>query len=458
MFVLAAGLLAMMILPRLKQLSPVYYRLSLIVIGVLMFGFIAGSTVNDASGFLGFTVLCGIVFLGLLAGIYYVYRPSPLDSISIHKHHILLHSPHIFPIYSFNTMVRGRENPLTEVNERVWTFYGVFGVMYLWGVFALFFMAPTTVGLTVSSLALAGAFLFTSELLHRASVLNDELAEAIDYLEEGSPMYYEVLNQAKWIATRNQLLNDTTLFISTKQNRLAVDVGIQTDALTPGSLELTAQQSIITHLEHVYTHQNWETVYAQYTALSRSLPKTSCCGIRRDFNVNVEGVLVSRREAFRLCDSLFLDSSAFYRRNLLYQLNVQQELIKAVRGKQYDRLTQIIAMLRDEGNFTITVDYLKTLDPLSEEMQRYEASVDLWVEKRARLLAELARVKAERDADQRRRDTLALLAQEEAKKAAELKAIEDLKRKGSRDRSRKESTRGGGGAAGETTGGRNGSV
>jgi hypothetical protein len=90
----------------------------------------------------------------------------------------------------------------------------------VWGVFALFFLTPTTVGLCVSSLALVGAMLFTHEIKHLASVRSDQLADAIDWLEEGSTLYFSTLSQCKWTATKNQLLNETSLYISTTKNKL----------------------------------------------------------------------------------------------------------------------------------------------------------------------------------------------------------------------------------------------
>lgn len=98
-------------------------------------------------------------------------------------------------------------------------------VCYVWGVFALFFQSPTTVGLCVSSLSLAATLLLTHELRHRAHTRNRLLAEAVDYLHEGSKHYRSVLDQCKWIATKNQLLNDTTLYISTKKNKLVRSTG-----------------------------------------------------------------------------------------------------------------------------------------------------------------------------------------------------------------------------------------
>jgi hypothetical protein len=278
-------------------------------------------------------------------------------------------------------------------------------VCYVWGVFALFFQSPTTVGLCVSSLSLAATMLFTHELRHRAHARNHLLAEAVDYLHEGSPLYRRVLDQCKWIATKNQLLNDTTLYISTKKNKLvrtrsghgacssrhggssfapllilsnhlvlflaalscllfsllsqATDIGIQTDALVPGSLNFVAQQSIIAHLHFIFDQQNWAATKQRYNELSARLPRMSCCGLRRSMTLEVEGVRLSRRDAFRLADELFLDGAAFYRRAELYNINMQQELVKAVEAIKYDRMVNIVAMLREQGNMAVTVEHLR---------------------------------------------------------------------------------------------------
>lgn len=360
MLVFVLALIGAMAMPRIRELSVLWYRIICTTVVVLVLALVVGATLNDADGFLGFTVLCAICEVMLLCVVYYAYRGSPQDALSIHKHKLILYSPFIFPIYEFDTMARGRTNPLTEVNHRVWSIYALFAVAYIWGIFALFFISPTTVGLCVSSLAITGGVIFTSELMHRAAVRNDQLAESIDYLEEGSDVYMSVLAQCKWIATKNQLLNDTSLFVSTKQNRLALDIGIQTEAATPDSVEVKAQRAIIEHLEHIYTDQNWEKTHDEYTRLHQSLPKLSCCGVRSDFDVVIDGERVTRREAFRRCDALFLASAAYFRRNQLYELNLQQELIKSVEGRKYDRLTQIIAMIREGGNFAITIEYLQS--------------------------------------------------------------------------------------------------
>lgn len=141
----------------------------------------------------------------------------------------------------------------------------------------------------------------------------------------------------------------------------ATDIGIQTDALVPGSLNMVAQESIIAHLNFVYTHQNWSDTKAKYNALNARLAKFSCCGVRRNMAVDVEGVRVSRRDAFRLADELFLDGAAFYRRAELFNLNVQQELVKAVEAIKHDRMVSIVAMLREQGNMTVTVEHLKSV-------------------------------------------------------------------------------------------------
>jgi hypothetical protein len=95
-----------------------------------------------------------------------------------------------------------------------------------------------------------------------------------------------------------------------------------------------AYESIIHQLEFMYTNQDWRATKEKYERLNSRLPKMSCCGLRDDFHVDVDGVRVNRREAFRLADELFMDGAAFYKRALLYNLNLQQEIIKAVQAKQ----------------------------------------------------------------------------------------------------------------------------
>ena len=50
------------------------------------------------------------------------------DSVNIYQHKQIIYSPHVFPIYEFDTMAKGKTNPLREVNHRVWSVYGIFGV------------------------------------------------------------------------------------------------------------------------------------------------------------------------------------------------------------------------------------------------------------------------------------------------------------------------------------------
>ena len=154
-----------------------WYKLICTVSVVLMFGFAISATLEDSSGFTAFTVLCAVCFLALLGVIYYAHRGSPYgqewdagraaaaplpvvqeslrspsrmadyfcfvffrslvracpprarpDTLSIHKHKVLIYSPHVFPIFEFDTMAKGKTNPLTEVNHRVWSVYAIFAV------------------------------------------------------------------------------------------------------------------------------------------------------------------------------------------------------------------------------------------------------------------------------------------------------------------------------------------
>ena len=422
-------LMGFMVLPKIKEISPFWHKLICTISAVILFGITVSATVGDASGFSSFTMLCVIVFLGLLCVVYYAYRGSPYDAQSIFKHRTLIYSPHVFPIFEFDIMAKGKINPLTEANQRVWSVYALFGVAYAWGVMALFFMQPVTVGMCVSSLALVGVFLFTAEMRHRAWVRNDAFAEAVDYLEEGSELYMSVLSQCKWIATKNQLLNDTSLYISTRKNKLAADIGIQTDTLTPGSLNLIAQQSIIAHLEFLFADQDWQRTKDKYHALDARLGKISCCGIRSKLDMEIDGVRVSRREAFRILDERFCDGAQFYKRSLLYELNLAQEFMKSVESRIHDRFQSMVTMLREGGDETVTIEHLKTLSPLSKQMQQYETDVDEWLEKRARMLAEHARIKAEKDEDARRREALAVVAAENLKKLKAERAAAELKQK-----------------------------
>lgn len=236
----------------------------------------------------------------------------------------------------------------------------------------------------------------------------------------------------------------------------ATDIGIQTDALVPGSLNFVAQQSIIAHLHFIFDQQNWAATKQRYNELSARLPRMSCCGLRRNMTLEVEGVRLSRRDAFRLADELFLDGAAFYRRAELYNINMQQELVKAVEAIKYDRMVNIVAMLREQGNMAVTVEHLRyvsksahscalrctqalwrhasrrvrshfrtprfrtprsarprmltwplafavrvarcvrtarSLHPLDPELLQYDSQVDAWTEKHARVLAEHARIR-----------------------------------------------------------------
>lgn len=85
----------------------------------------------------------------------------------------------------------------------------------MWGVFALFFESPTAIGLSISSLSLAGASLFTLELMYRSYSRHDQFAACVDYLEEGSVLYLNTLIQCKWIATKKQLLSEAAIFFNT---------------------------------------------------------------------------------------------------------------------------------------------------------------------------------------------------------------------------------------------------
>ena len=376
MLIFVIGLMAIMVLPKLKDLSPAWYKIVSTGSLVLMIAFVVGSTLQDSSGFIGFTVMCGLLLIAMFGVVYYAFRGSPYDEISIHKHKLIVYSEHIFPIYQFDTMAKGKVNPLTEVNHRVWPIYAIFGICYVWGIFALFFLSPTTIGLCVSSLAIAGAAIYTSELMFRASVRNHELAEAIDYMEEGSETYHTILSQCKWIATKNQLLADSTLFISTKENRLAAEMPIQADAHSHLTLDSKAQDAIIDQLEFIHTQQDWRSLRDKYLSLDRSLSHLTCCGRRSSYEFVIDGEVLTRREAFRRLDSLFIASTQCFQRSQMYDINLQQEIIKAVVGRKYDRMTQILAMIREKGNFTITMEYLKSVnqDAMIEILQLWLVS------------------------------------------------------------------------------------
>ncbi len=77
MFAMIMGLVALMVLPRIKELSAFWYKLIVTAIVVLLFGFVISSTLKDSSGFTAFTLLCALAFIALLAVIYYAYKGSP---------------------------------------------------------------------------------------------------------------------------------------------------------------------------------------------------------------------------------------------------------------------------------------------------------------------------------------------------------------------------------------------
>jgi hypothetical protein len=43
---------------------------------------------------------------------------------------------------------------------------------------------------------------------------------------------------------------------------------------------------------------------------------------------------ITRRDGHRKIDELFQDSTAYYQRQTLYEINLQQEIIKAVEARQ----------------------------------------------------------------------------------------------------------------------------
>jgi len=461
MLIFIIGLAAIIVMPKLKRFSPAWFNLISTIVAILIFGFIVAATLNDSSGFTGFTVLCALSVLGLSCVVYYAYRGSPYDRVSIHRHKLILYSPHIFPIYEYDTMATGRCNPMSRVNHRVWSVYAIGGVCYVWGVFALFFITPPAVGLCVSSLAIAASMLFSLELMHRAARRSEELAFAVDYFDEASADYLTVLSRCKWIATQNQILDDAPIVnMTTNTNKLIVKPSISDiHASTSSSSSTTSTTTVppipspphflgldrmsvstlIRQLDFIHQHQDWRDTSHRYKRLASRMSMYHCCAISRRYDEEVEGVNVSRREAFRVLDELFVDSVTFYRRHTLYHLNLQQELIKEVEARRYGRWNDIVAMLREAGQTCVTIDYIRSLPIGSPELERYEVDVERWLEKRAKKAEEAARIKRERDLESRRRALLArdLAAQRKQRRVEEAAA----KRRKRREEMEKEKRR-----------------
>lgn len=61
------------------------------------------------------------------------------------------------------------------------------------------------------------------------------------------------------------------------------------NASTPAGLESVALQSLIAQLEVIDSEQQWETTHAKFKRLNDALAPFSCCGIRNEFEQEIDG-------------------------------------------------------------------------------------------------------------------------------------------------------------------------
>ncbi len=66
--------------------------------------------------------------------------------------------------------------------------YLFFGTGFVWGALAVWFVQPSWVGIGISSLLVVWAYTFTLSKRRKSAM---KLAEAVDFLVEGSPAYKE---------------------------------------------------------------------------------------------------------------------------------------------------------------------------------------------------------------------------------------------------------------------------
>jgi hypothetical protein len=213
--------------------------------------------------------LVGIILIGWSI---HSTSESPLDglSISIHRHMEIFYSSSIFPIYQYNSLIdslsanetsddhsntdehtsesalnltSSTKNPLIEVNGRVWPLFAIFILSYTWGVFSLFFMTNVSTGLAVSSASIVGFILLFLELKHHSQLQYDLLCETIDWLDEGSTLYQQVLRQCKWKACINQYLGDHSILLprSSRPSSSSSDTSFDIGSNLPVDVNLDAR-------------------------------------------------------------------------------------------------------------------------------------------------------------------------------------------------------------------------
>lgn len=61
---------------------------------------------------------------------------------------------------------------------------------------------------------------------------------------------------------------------------------------SPEHIDFIAQESLISHLQFQILNQSWQPTLARYEELQKSLTKITCCGNRKDFQVDMNGQIV----------------------------------------------------------------------------------------------------------------------------------------------------------------------
>ncbi len=192
--------------PRLRLVHIIYP-----IVAVLL-GFALFIGLYDGQGFAGFSIAWGLLFLFLLlsslqqlnakdsAVLQNIVGVRPVDDSSYVSSVYI--SPAFFPIFEFIAR-QGLINPIQLNNAR-----GIFPlvtlvVVYFWGVVAAYFLKPSSIGSSVSALALVAA---TAIGINFSRVTQLRFAEALEfYGGHKSPEFIDVLNKAQRSAIVSQL-------------------------------------------------------------------------------------------------------------------------------------------------------------------------------------------------------------------------------------------------------------
>jgi hypothetical protein len=212
----ATGLLGFVIIilfqvvaPQLSRFSRTFSRLFSGALVLVIFLFALSVGLQSQRGFLGATL--GIGILAVLLGVWAYNLHMDTGNVEGKQGGVYIYySPRVFPVFKYRAQA-GLTDPISEGNMRVYVVYGLLALIYCWSAAAIYFVGPPIIGICISSLTIVTAIIYTIGLLRKSGAL---FAEAVQFLEEGSSVYLDVVHKARVTAMAAQLILKKTVFDS----------------------------------------------------------------------------------------------------------------------------------------------------------------------------------------------------------------------------------------------------